>query len=426
MKDRYCTFHRDKKSKKSISFLDVMSYYIYGGMISTKEDILQKLVKKRLDMTERIAGKKTGIVIVVFAFLVIITGVLIAVNLKTDDLFSEYEVQASIENIYSEETRYLPYINGYLHYDRDGAEAVGSKGELLWNISYNMKKPIASINKNYAVVADMGGSEAYIFDESGERKKVAASDAVQEVEVSENGIIAVRIKNQTTDGISVIGADGTKYVDIITNEQKDGFPVDMTLSKDGTRLATLYFIIEDGIVKSQFSFYNFSRVGQNYVDKLVGLYKDDRLAVSTEFIGANHFAIFFEDGIKIYSFKELPEELTEIKPDGQIKSIFFDDGYVGVITSGKKMAYAVKLYTLDGKNVFDAETELEYTAVEMENGEIVLYNAQKIQVWDIAGSMRYEGVLGTDIELVVPIGNFNYVILSKNKMENIRLINTKE
>jgi len=366
------------------------------------------------------------IIIVVLASLVLITGVLIVCNKEASDMFLEYEVQASVDIVYSEETSYMPYLNGYLHYDRDGAEAVGSKGELLWNMSYNMKKPVASVNRNYVVVADMGGKEAYIFDESGERKKVAASDPIQEVEVSANGIAAVRIKNRTTDGISVIGADGTKYVDIITNEQKDGFPVDMTLSKDGTRLATLYFIIEDGALKSQFSFYNFSRVGQNYVDKLVGLYKDDRLAVSAEFVGDDHFAIFFEDGIKIYSFKELPEELTEIKSDTYIKSIFYDDGYIGTVTPGKEKAYNIKLYTSDGKNVFDVESELEYTAVEIDNGEIVLYNTQKIQVWDVLGNMRYEGVQGTEIELVVPIGNFSYVILDGDKMETIRLINTKE
>lgn len=377
-------------------------------------------------MTEKITGKKTGIIIVVFALLVIITGVLIICNRKTGNIFSEYEVQISADTAYSEETSYLPYLNGYLHYDRDGAEAVGSKGELLWNVSYNMKKPTASINRNYAIVADIGGEEAYIFDEGGERKKIEATNAIQEVEVSANGIAAIRIKNRTTDGISVIGADGTKYVDIITNELEDGFPVDMTLSKDGTRLALLYFIIEDGVMKSQFSFYNFSRVGQNYVDKLVGLYKDERLAVSAEFIGENHFAIFFEDGIKIYSFKELPEELIEIKTEDYIKSIFFDDGYVGMITSDNTKEDRIKLYTIDGKNVFDEETELEYTAVGMDKGEIILYNAQKIQVWDISGNMRYEGLHGNEIKLVVPVGNFEYVILNKDKMENIRLINAKE
>ena len=53
---------------------------------------------------------------------------------------------------------------------------------------------------------------------------------------------------------------------------KSGYPVAIAISDDGKQIAVSYLKAENGKVTSSVGFYNFSSVGQNYTDNLVGGY----------------------------------------------------------------------------------------------------------------------------------------------------------
>ena len=48
--------------------------------------------------------------------------------------------------------------------------------------------------------------------------------------------------------------------------QKSGYPAALALSPDGKLMAVSYIAVENGSTKSSVAFYNFSSVGQNFVD----------------------------------------------------------------------------------------------------------------------------------------------------------------
>ena len=53
-----------------------------------------------------------------------------------------------------------------------------------------------------------------------------------------------------------------------------GYPLDISLSPDGTMLTGSYMYIEDGTLRSRVAFYNFSEVGKNALNRFVGGFHD--------------------------------------------------------------------------------------------------------------------------------------------------------
>ena len=51
-----------------------------------------------------------------------------------------------------------------------------------------------------------------------------------------------------------------------------GYPLDISLSPDGTMLTGSYMYIEDGTLRSRVAFYNFSEVGKNALNRFVMIF----------------------------------------------------------------------------------------------------------------------------------------------------------
>lgn len=54
----------------------------------------------------------------------------------------------------------------------------------------------------------------------------------------------------------------------------DGYQMDVSVSPDGTQVMVSYAYLKNGGISSKVVFYNFSEVGKNYKNRLVGAFED--------------------------------------------------------------------------------------------------------------------------------------------------------
>ena len=79
-------------------------------------------------------------------------GLIIYKNVRDSKVYI-HEVISSQEVL--SQNKYVRYGDGYIKYDTDGAEAI-KDGVAIWNISFDMKKPIVDVCGDYAAFADKG------------------------------------------------------------------------------------------------------------------------------------------------------------------------------------------------------------------------------------------------------------------------------
>lgn len=343
--------------------------------------------------------------------------------------FTGYKVTYTKTVSVESSEQYEPYKKGYIRYDRDGAEAVGGDGALLWNVPYSMVSPIISVCGDYAAFADKNTRQVYITDDSGVIYPITVLYPIQEIEVAKQGVIAVRMNEGTDDYIYVLDKDGNLLVDIKTQELKDGFPVYIALSQDGQKLVTAYLVIEGDSISNWVTFYNFGNVGQSYVNKLVGVYKYDTAVAEVCFINNNTVCAFRENGPVIYSMKELPEVQKELTFSQEIYNVFYNEEYVGVAysISSNNVSKQVQLYTSTGELIFDKTVANGFSKIILAGENIVTYGHSVFEIWKPDGTKLVSTVFDESVETVYNVNTSDeFILIEEDAVKTIKLTTDKE
>ena len=111
---------------------------------------------------------------------------------------------------------YLQGKNELLLCSNDGAKAIDSKGEVRWEISYQLDNPELAYCKDMASVADIGGKSVYVVAENGIPYHYEVIYPIVKHEVAAQGVTAVLLDHETEDFIQLYDINGTLRVDINT------------------------------------------------------------------------------------------------------------------------------------------------------------------------------------------------------------------
>ena len=86
-------------------------------------------------------------------------------------------------------------------------------------------------------------------------------------------------------------------------------------------------------MKTNVVFYNFSEVGQNETERVVGGFNhyDSTIVGDVRFINETVAVAVGEDVLSIYTIKEYPKLSKEIKIDNEIQRVFFSDSNIGLV-----------------------------------------------------------------------------------------------
>ena len=364
-------------------------------------------------------------IIACVVIVIAIGGVLLYAMLNRNAIYTSWETVRTFDNI--ADAQFKRTGNGYVAYNRDGAEGHAGDGSVTWKISYGMSDPIAAVSEAYAAFADRGGQIVHVADFSGTNTSFEVPEKIVEICVSDQGVTAVRTNAGDSDRIYLYDLKGSMLLDLKTDVKKAGFPITMALSGDGKKLVTSYF--EAGQEnKTWLTFYNFGDVGQNYSDKIVGSYSyDERLIVDIRFLNDSRVAVFSSHDCEIFKLREVPE---------LVKTLHFDEGIRAVGDSGSGIAIArpeadgstqITVYDLNGKAVSTIHSSMGFDTMRLEGDELILSLDDSCVIYKKNGDEKFRARFNDAIRLVVPGGSRSeYIIVGGSRTESVRLRTLKE
>lgn len=153
---------------------------------------------------------------------------------------------------------YRDFGDGVLKYTKDGATYLDAKGKVVWVQSYEMRTPVVSVNGDFVAIGDQQGNSIYICDKNGTQGQATTLLPILRVTVSAKGVVAALQEDSKASYIYLYKRDGSP-LDIMVKSllSGDGYPVDLSLSPNGTQLITSYMYLDQGVIKCKIVFYNF-------------------------------------------------------------------------------------------------------------------------------------------------------------------------
>lgn len=374
--------------------------------------------------------KRNVAIVISVVMIVVVIVIAFMVNSFINRYYTSYEVVKTVPRADSNTVKYESYGNKILKYSRDGASAIDQDGKAVWNGSFDMKNPSASICGKYVAIADIGGKEIYVFNgsHSDSGTKIDVLLPIEQIEVAEDGIIAVVLKDADTNKINVYNPYDTAKplkVEKQTRVQQDGFPVDIDLSRDGTKLVTSYLYVGTGAIENLVTFYNFGEVGKYETDKMVGAQKFGKTMIpKVEFLNNNTVCAFGDDKFTLFSIKQKPKQIYTETFKTEIKSIFSSSKYVGFVLEkdAKENKYEVLVYNLDGKKVWSDKIDFEYDTVQLSQDEIIFYADMECNILRIKGKKKLHCIFDKNISYFMPINHYDlYYLIDSTNIEKIKL-----
>lgn len=383
--------------------------------------------KRQLRSYEIKVQKKKHIKIFITVLLILLGIIIAVIALKfvLQKNYSSYQVINTTEREDSTSAKYISYQDGVLRYSRDGAMAMNAAGDMLWNGTYQMKDPIVDISGKFVAIADRGYKTVEIFNGEGGMNTVEVLKPIIDVKIANQGVIAVLMEGKETNYIYLYDKEGVKLADKRTVASKDGFPIDITLSEDGRKLVTSYVATNSGEVQSKLTFYNFGKVGENYEDKTVGAFDYGKTIIANlEFLDNDTVCAFGDDKFSIYSMKEIPKLVYEEKVPSEIRSILFNNQYVGFVLNNHEgeQQYKVLLYDLNGKKVLDKNMSFNYENIYLSGNHIIMHTNLEWVIWDTDGNEILRYTFDKNVSYILPsTSERKFIIINDLKMEEIEL-----
>ena len=262
----------------------------------------------------------------------------------------------------------------------------------------------------------------YFFNSGGLINKFNTSYPIIEADLNSKGMIGVVTENSNEHIITIYSKDKTKIAIGNTDFKSDGYPLDIDLSDNGYRLITSYIYTDGGAIESRLTFYDYSNFGENYTDRIVGTFiKKDFAIPYVEYITNEDAVAVGNKGLFVYNVESKPKELSEIKIDREIKSVFKLGSQIGIIIKEeqKQNKYELSLYNFDGVKKRSIEIDFEYKDIVTNNKEIILYNDLECLIYTKYGQLKSQYHFDSVILQVLPVNN-NYLIVTSNETKIIK------
>ncbi len=363
-------------------------------------------------------------ILFVLAFLAGI-GALIYIQLK-NQIYTSYTTISTIEKQQYEGSICLDYADGFLTYSKDGISYTDSKGNAMWNQTFEMQNPLVRIAGGRVAVADYNGHIIHSISQNGNLAEIDTNLPIRDLAVSESGMMAAVLEDTDTTWIYLYNDEGERiaYAYLRTTMQKSGYPLAMALSPSGGLLAVSYLSVESGSMKSSVAFYNFSSVGQNYVDNFVsGADYADSVIPTLAFLNNDTAFAVADNRLIIYSGDERPRSSAEVFLEEEIQSVFYNENYIGLVfldrSGGGK--YKLNLYNTSGLVETSITFDLDYKDIIIWKGGIVIYNENQCMLANLDGEKRFQGEFEKPCLLFSPISAKRYLAVSKESIDIIEM-----
>lgn len=386
--------------------------------IETNEDIIEKKVREH----------KNKIFRRIVAIALVITCCIILFELLSSmRSYSKYTVVDYSKCSDTGAAKYESFKGNIVEYSNDGANCKTPSGDLVWNQAYTMTTPVVTKCKDYMAIYDKGGTKIVLLNEGGLVENLDTTKPIQKVKVAAQGSIAIIQKSGTEYDVKLYDKKGKELAGGEYHGNRGGFPIDIAISMDAKKMAVSLIDINKGKVDTTLNFYNFDTVGQNKIDNNVGSFSYNNTVVPEIYYSSNNSMVAIADNA-IYQFSETdtPKLKRKIEIKENIRSVFYNEKYVGVVTENnaeKSEKKHIVVYDKNGKIAMENNTSLAYDTVEiLDNNEICLKNNSECEIYTMYSIRKFKGKFDQEIYKVFTRGSSRkYVFIAKGEMQEVKL-----
>lgn len=335
--------------------------------------------------------------------------------------YTGYETVRELEN--SEVSDYTAADGRLIRCGTEGAQAVSADGTILWNITYGtMKNPTFAFCGDMTAIADIGATRYLLADRTGTTKTFTTPYEIQTICVARQGVTAVLMNAGKKDYIYMYDKEGRVLSEIETVVARDGFPLTIALSPDGTKLLTSYMKLEGDEPESSVTFYNFGEVGQNNIRNLVGQVQYSECLVPRLAFWENDIAVVLGDCVmELFSMKEKPASIQKKEISAEIKSIAFGE-YLCMLTENREGQEVLEAYDKSGNVCMKKVITFPYVGMHTAKNEVVLYSYSGCEIYEIGKGLRYAGTFENGVKHLFVIGGNRYYLVENRRVRVIKLI----
>ena len=339
--------------------------------------------------------------------------------------YNNYKVRKTIKIETGSNSQYQAFGEFVVKYSNDGISYINGT-ETIWNEAYEMKSPIVDVCGDYLAIADKNSNTIYIFNKKGKVGEVNTSYPIIKIEVAQQGVVAALLEEASANYIELYDKEGNLIVSHKSLLSENGFPLSFSISNDGEKMMTSYLSIKEGSTENQVIFYNFSNVGKDEVDRVVGTFNQyGETIVPAVYFVSNEDAIAIGDNVlTIYKMKEKPTIRKEIKFDKEIQKVFYNEKYVGLIFENSKgdTPYKMEVYSLSGEKIMSKEIEMNLDHVKFAGKNVLMYDDVTCELISLKGVVKFKHVFTKQLDAIVPMESTNtFLLMTKNKIEEISL-----
>ena len=343
----------------------------------------------------------------ILVFFLCIVAVILWVLVFNLRKYDDFDVKETYERVDSAETHYVDFQDNFLKYSRDGAFYTEYDGDLIWNYT--------DVCGNYILIYDVQGTQAAILTNTGFKQTIKTAMPIVDANIASQGTVAILMQDGEAGYVQVCNDAGKVLASGELHMKNSGYPLAIALSSTAQRLMVSQLDVKDGNVKTTISFYDFSNKGKYEIIPQIAYVDGDK-------------AIAFGDSeVIVFNNNSKASIAKETFVDGQIKSVFYDDKYWGIICQATddegKYIDQMTVYTLTGrkrcqKTIDIASTNAEFVA----NHEIVLSNNKEVELYTLQGIKKFAYEFSTSIYKIIPQdASRRYVFVEDGHTDVVRL-----
>lgn len=222
--------------------------------------------------------------------------------------------------------------------------------------------------------------------------------------------------------LEVYSSTGTLLGDGVFSLEDAGYPMNLTISSDGTKIAITFAQVSGTKFSSCAAVYNFDNVGENYVDHLVfAKTYTDYMIPEIHYFDSSALAAVGDGILAFYEGGQIPELVKEVTFEEKIKSVFYGEDAVGLVfdtAEGK----VLKLYDTKGNLSAEIAFDLDYDNIRIEENRVIVYSDTEMGLYNYSGKECFRHTFDTSVVDIFPTNSRSkYLLVYTNETQLIKL-----
>ena len=386
----------------------------------------EKRSREKAGYQEKIREHKVkGLVRAALVLLILAILIVLVVVQYQKRIYTSYEVLSGTERETAGGSMDVRLGDSILTYSKDGAHCTDRDGEVLWNQTFEIQDVLLDICQDVAAIASYNGRDVYVVNEEKILGNFTVNLPIRNVAVSSSGRVVVVMADTEVTHYKIYSADGKELYEGEATMAGSGYPMAVSLSPNGELMQISYIYLDAGVQKTKVVFYNLGDVGANNADYMVSVHEySDVVVPYVEFMNNQTAYAVGDNMLTIYSGSQKPTEQATFSFKEEIRSVFGNEEYVGLIFYAENAAslYVMNVYDATGKMVGTYHFNVEYSDVIFLEDAFLVYNDAECTLITFENVVKYNGSFEKSVRLMLPLkSSYKYVLVTPDSLDTVQL-----